>query len=262
MLMKTPERYVEADNISIAWARAIRPMFGRGGASEIAPLVVSVTRFDDGVPYEDAGLRGALDKTLSTLNKQPCHTVANTLFPQSYWNPSMPRSVLFDRYTTSLPRLRQASKKNRRGLYFERLVTGGPNKHPNQLDFIIGEYTSRKGVRRSALQAAVFDAKLDQIRAPRLGFPCLQHVSFAPTAEGLSVNGFYATQYAFERAYGNYLGLCRLGRFVAHELKVPLVRMTCFTGIMLRDEAMKKEHLDRIDRAVDRVLGHEPGGGG
>jgi hypothetical protein len=118
MLMKTPERYVEADNISIAWARAIRPMFGRGGASEIAPLVVSVTRFDDGVPYEDAGLRGALDKTLSTLNKQPCHTVANTLFPQSYWNPSMPRSVLFDRYTTSLPRLRQASKKNRRGLYF------------------------------------------------------------------------------------------------------------------------------------------------
>jgi hypothetical protein len=258
----TTEHYVEADNLSVAWARAVRPMIGRGGATEIAPLVLAVTGFDAGVPNEDVGVHKALDETLAKLEMQSCHTVANTIFPESLWNPKKPRQTLFERYAASLPRLRKASPKNRRGLYFERLVTGGPKDAPNQLDFIIGEYTSRKGVRRSALQVAVFDPKMDQTRAPRLGFPCLQHVTFAPTAAGLAVNGFYATQYAFERAYGNYLGLCRLGRFVAHELKLPLVRMTCFTGIMLRDEAMKKSDLDRIGQAIERLLEDQDGGGG
>ena len=32
------------------------------------------------------------------------------------------------------------------------------------------------------------------------------------------MTGFYATQYVVERAYGNYLGLCRLGEFMAHEM--------------------------------------------
>jgi hypothetical protein len=256
------EHYVEADNVSVAWARAVRPMIGRKGVTEIAPLVVSVTGFDAGVPHEDDGLRGVLDQTLFGLGMQSCHTVANTIFPESYWNPKMERRVLFERYLGALPRLRKSSPKNRRGLYFERLVTGGPEEAPNQLDFIIGEYNSRKGVRRSALQAAVFDPKVDQTRAPRLGFPCLQQVSFAPSAAALSVNGFYATQYAFERAYGNYLGLCRLGRFVAHELKLPLVRMTCFTGIMLRDDAMKKTDLERIGQAIERLVEEEDGGVG
>ena len=47
----------------------------------------------------------------------------------------------------------------------------------------------------------------------------------------MAVNGFYAMQYLFERAYGNYLGLCRLGHFVAHELGLELVQMNCMVGI-------------------------------
>jgi hypothetical protein len=47
----------------------------------------------------------------------------------------------------------------------------------------------------------------------------------------MAVNGFYAMQYLFERAYGNYLGLCRLGNFVAHELGLELVQMNCMVGI-------------------------------
>jgi hypothetical protein len=47
----------------------------------------------------------------------------------------------------------------------------------------------------------------------------------------MAVNGFYAMQYLFERAYGNYLGLCRLGNFVAHELGLELVQMNCMIGI-------------------------------
>ena len=44
---------------------------------------------------------------------------------------------------------------------------------------------------------------------------------------GLSITGYYATQYVVERAYGNYLGLCRIGRFMAHEMGLRFDQMTC-----------------------------------
>ena len=47
---------------------------------------------------------------------------------------------------------------------------------------------------------------VSEATAAQLGFPCLQHVTFAPTDEGLCVNAFYATQYMVERAYGILLG--------------------------------------------------------
>lgn len=232
--MTTPE-FIQDQNLSRAWARAVYPMIVRGGVAEIAPLCVSITGFDDGVAREDQAVRSALDAGLNAAGKQDCHTVANTIFPQSMWNAKAARSVLFERYERSLPRMTKASKKNRHGMYFQRLVQGGPDSHPNQLDFVIQTYTARRAVRRSALQVAVYDAKRDQTAAAQRGFPCLQHVTFAPVGDALNVNAFYATQYAFERAYGNYLGLCRLGQFVAHELGLALARVTCFTGIMLRD---------------------------
>ena len=70
----------------------------------------------------------------------------------------------------------------------------------------------------------------------------------------MNVNAFYATQYAFERAYGNYLGLCRLGHFVAHELKLTLDRVTCFTGIMLRDK-LSKDAKTKLRAAIKAALG-------
>jgi len=249
----TRREFVDDDDLSRAWGRAVRPMIGRGSVAEIAPLCVSITGFDDGIPHEDSKIRSVLDASLTGANKQNCHTVANTIFPDSMWNPSAPRSVLFDRYQRSLPRMTKASTKNRHGMYFQRLILGGPASHANQLNFVIETYLARKGVRRSALQVAVYNAERDQTAAAQRGFPCLQHVTFAPVGDKLNINAFYATQYAFERAYGNYLGLCRLGRFVAHELGLTLARVTCFTGIMLRDNMAarsKKKIADAIDASV------------
>lgn len=252
----TMRDFIEDDNLSRAWGRAVRSMIVRGGVAEIAPLCVSITGFDEGIVREDAGIRDALDAGLSAANKQDCHTVANTIFPQSMWNPNVPRSALFDRYARSLPRMVKASKKNRHGMYFARIVQGGPPAHPNQLDFVIKTYTDRPHVRRSALQVAVYDAKRDQTAAAQRGFPCLQHVTFAPVGSKLNVNAFYATQYALERAYGNYLGLCRLGRFVAHELQLELARVTCFTGIMLRDN-LPTVHKQRVLAAIESSIASE-----
>jgi hypothetical protein len=247
----TIPNYIEDDNLSFAWARAIRPLM-TGGPKEIAPLIVSIRKFDDGVPIEDAAVRSELDAGLERSNMQNCDTVANTIFPLSMWNADAPRAQLFDRFWRILPRLIKSSPMNRHGTYFQRLVEGGPPKHANQLDFVISNFLSRKRVRRSALQVAVYDAQRDLTSAAMRGFPCLQHVTFAPVdGNGLNLNAFYATQFAFERAYGNYLGLCRLGHFVAHELGRTLTRVTCFTGIMLRDGCPPAGSKRKLAKLVD-----------
>jgi hypothetical protein len=54
----------------------------------------------------------------------------------------------------------------------------------NQLEWILSQ-SSRKGVRRSMLQATTFDTARDHVASAQLGFPCLQQVSFEPTTAGL-----------------------------------------------------------------------------
>jgi len=248
----SPERYLEADNVSLAWGRAMR-LVSDAGRKEVAPLIVSITGFKPPRTLsEDPTIRNALDALLTTKKSESVETVANTIFPISLWNPTVPRNQLFERYKQIAPRIQRASRKNSRGIYFERMIANGADGRENQLDFIIRTYQSRRGVRRSLLQVAVFDPKKDHSPAARLGFPCLQHVTFAPTNEGLSLNAFYATQYMVKRAYGNYVGLCRLGWFVAHELGLPLARVTCYAGIAELDA--QKNEIKPVLAAIDAAI--------
>jgi hypothetical protein len=229
--------YIEDVNLSVAWARMTDAIL-RSSSSEVAPIVVSITGFGpDSHPTEDPTLRLALDRRLAARRRQPIETVASTIFPKAFWNPKLPRSTLYERYSTNLARLKRAHHLNRRGMYFERMTTGGPAEHRNQLEFAISGAIQRPGMRRSAFQLGIFQPANDHSRSARMGFPCLQHVTFAPNKDGLHINAFYAIQYAIERAYGNYLGLCRLGAFIAHELNLPMARVTCVAGVMQLDDA-------------------------
>lgn len=232
---------VAHENLSIAWLRAFAHQV-RPGVSAISPLSVTVTSFIQGVPQETREVRALIDAALSRAHLSrkslrsratvqtalTCEAVSNTIFPSSLWHPGASRNDLYARYRKVFPRLKR-DKRNRRGLYFDRLVNYGRGPCAgNQLENMILAW--RKGVRRvSAFQATLCDPARDLTTLPQQGFPCLQQVSVHPSeSEGsLAITGYYGTQYLFERAYGNYLGLCRLGNFLAHEMGLALVRMTC-----------------------------------
>ena len=131
--------------------------------------------------------------------------------------------------------------------------TNGINKS-NQLETIIEAYNSRKGVRRSVLQTSIFDPIRDHSSRAYLSFPCLQHVTFAPYNDGhnMTVNGFYAMQHLFERAYGNYLGLLYLGQFVAHELGLKLIQMNCMIGIGKLE--VYNNHIKQLSERIEKTL--------
>jgi hypothetical protein len=216
-----------------AWLRAVQAACNSQG-HEVSPLTVTFDAARQEPTTEFAGLRSALNKSLEVSDCATVETVANTLFPYSLWNPAGPRGLLFKRYLNILPILRHDSR-NRRGLYFERLISYPDSRTTaakNQLDHIIQTFASGNH-RRSALQAAVFYPPADLNHARQQGFPCLHQIAFAHNqARGtLTVTGFYAMQYLFERAYGNYLGLARLGEFMAREMNLELERVVCIAAV-------------------------------
>ena len=116
-------------------------------------------------------------------------------------------------------------------MYFERLIAYSENKI-NQLEYIIETYTKKGNHRRSALQASLYDPTCDATDQRQRGFPCLQQVGFSRIGKsGLCVTGYHPKEHILDRVYGNYLGLCRLGQFMASEMGLELAQMTCFVGV-------------------------------
>jgi hypothetical protein len=239
--MTNREPQQSSSNLSRAWANAFLRLMDNG-VREVSPLVVIVDDLKDEIPVESTDIRRALDSFLASRRLPSCHTVANTIFPESMWNSKAVSSdeLLFQRFDRAWPQLKKCPA-NRRGTYFRRLThfqpKGSPD-HINQLEHIIRTY--RKGNhRRSALQASIVDPTRDHNNCRQLGFPCLHQVAFIPEGDRLTVVGYYATQYLLDRAYGNYLGLCRLGRFMARQMQLRFSKMICIASVAQRGSPSK-----------------------
>ena len=170
------------------------------------------------------------------------------------------RNRLFERYRATFPRWQAMNRRaNGRGMYFERMVMYGRGPcNGNQLEWILSQFNSRKGIRRSMLQATTFDPGRDHITSAQLGFPCLQQVSFEPTSAGLVTNAFYATQQIFDKAYGNYLGLAQLGAFMAREMGMSLARLNVMVGVAKLERIPKSDADLALLVAVARTLVSPP----
>jgi hypothetical protein len=236
--MTTTPLFVNERNLSIAWARAFEAVLARG-VRGLAPLIVNITGLDE-KEIEVPAIRALVDEALRRQGHADCHTVANTIFPEQVWKRSSSRQTLYDRYLKMLPKIRRRDPGNRYGTYFERMIRFGKvAPYINQLEHLFGIWDTVK--RPTAYQLNIFDPARDHTRQPLRGFPCLQHVSFTPLGLGkMSVLATYPAQYLFERAYGNYLGLYRLGKFVAGELKLDLTQLTCVVGLGLPGDESKR----------------------
>jgi len=241
-------------NLSIAWAKAFLTAMSSSGG-EVSPLIVTVT-FDAGEIIETPQIRDLLSQMLSVTKKTGIETVSSTIFPKSLWNPLREKELLFKRYLDSWPRIKKC-RTNKTGPYFRRLIDFDNGSSPvNQLKHII-ETWQNGNHRHSALQAAIFDPRLDHTDQRQLGFPCLHQVAFNPMGsngkDGLAVTGFYAKQLLFEKAYGNYLGLCRLGQFMAHEMNIKFKKIVCIANIAEKGKETKNS-LSAFEDKLTKIL--------
>lgn len=248
MVPDTAPVTILGDNLSEAWAKAFLKAYD-SPQGIVAPGIVSFPVDDDNPEWEleAADIRNALEGQLDMLdicsvNQSNIETVAGTIFPETIWKRcGGDRKRLRDRYLKMWPQIKKCSA-NKWGTYFKRLISFG-DSGVDQLKAITDAW-EKKIRRRSALQAGIFDPCRDHRLVPFLGFPCLQQVVFHPIGpkgrDGMKVVALYANQLLIEKAYGNYLGLYRLGRFMADEMGLTLKRVTCIATNLKRSENRNK----------------------
>lgn len=260
---------IHGSNLSEAWAKAFVVCW-HARRNVFAPGIVSFNIDEENRSWnlETPSIRRALDEQLDKFNesseyhgKGNIETVSNTIFPESIWKRCQgDRQELFDEYRRMWPFIKKC-RQNRRGTYFKRLIAyddpGNPEK-TNQLKKIIEKWES-KNHNHSALQAGVFDPCQDHINTKRTSFPCLQQVAFHPHGkngkEGMSLVAFYANQLLLEKAYGNYLGLFRLGRFMAGEMGLKFCGVTCIaSNLKLSDRSGKKRDNKEFTKFLEKEL--------
>lgn len=247
-----------SQHLSLAWVEVFLRLMDRG-VTDLSPAVITVSEFDErSLPSQITDIQAALD----AANKQRCRTVASTIFPNSLWTPDGEdnASRLFARYDRIWKTIARCPANNK-GVYFRRLTAFSPEGAPpdhkpvNQLAHVIETY-NRGNHRHSALQAAIFDPTRDHSHNRRRGFPCLQQVAFDANATdgNLEVTGFYALQHHVAKAYGNYLGLCWLGRFMAHQMRLRLTQVTCIASSLKLGDGCTKSGLTPLKQTIDNIL--------
>jgi len=247
--MNTSPFIIEDTNLSDAWRRTLEKILNSSG-KEITPLVISLTEF-----HESESIRNLLNLHLVNSGLATTQTVSETIFPESLYRlVGMDRNELYKEYRNNLPRIKKIDSRNAHGTYFERLISYG-EKELNQLEIIISSLGNENIKRRSKLQASIFDPTKDHSEQPFQGFPCLQHVTFYKSENGgLILNSFYAIQYLYQRAYGNWLGLINLGKFVANEAGLEFERFNCFIGVEQLEPKVNKSQAQEILKEMTELV--------
>lgn len=274
----------EETDLSAAWAKAYRVM-RKNPKRELSPFAVTIHN-PSGIVVPDSlkhPMVLALDASLEASGKgyQSVELVAATIFPERTWKLcSGDRQEL---YHEAMLNLRTYAKwepsKNRCGMYFGRLFgfcvdhrTGKNLGYKegkamreaggNQVEHLIRQLKKSvktgRTVARMQLQAATFDPVRDMTTSAQPSFPCMQHIAFNTDikSRSLEMTAFYATQQLYVKAYGNWLGLCRLGAFIAGESGLKLTRFTCFANVQKMDKSPKAgSERDALHREVRVAAG-------
>jgi hypothetical protein len=221
----TIERFVEADNLSIAWVKAIeltRPLPKHSAMH----LVVRIADPTQEVPE----IRALADQLLARGGVQPIDTVRNTIFP-TVWAQRFPEPAdLAEYYRDQYPTIRRVSKKNRRGTYFGRMVAypDGDTTIDQLSDRVAKLRMQRAGSHRSSMYEMNIWKPGDLPQG--MGFPCMAFMSFHLDDDRLYLTAHYRNQFLIERAYGNYLGLAQLQCYVANAVGLTPAELMIVAG--------------------------------
>ncbi len=235
--------FIHGPNVSVAWVQGLEALLGLDGEA------VNFTVAIDAPTTELPAIRGEVDSFIDERRRtktgiQRISTVANTIFPQSLYVERLgidAETHLYEMERRSRPVTR---RRNSRGNYFERMVAwpGADGQTFNQLDQAITRLRRLReaghqrgnqfevGLATPADEAIAIPVAVPGRDRQTIGFPCLSHVSLSLQKGVIHMSALYRNHEFLERAYGNYVGLGRLLRFVAHQSGWPVGELTCVSA--------------------------------
>lgn len=253
---------IQSSSLSAAWGRALLDALNATPCNR-TPLVLSLAGFSGDIPDEDPAIRQAVDEALNRCGENDVVVSGMIIFPYDLWQRlGRPPWESFHPLCVKrfYPRLKARDTRNRLGTYFERMMNftglrGGEGKTVDQLGFIIDLLrNSQSWPRQSALQLSCLDPAKDHTGQPVRGFPCLQQVGLSHDGDKrIALHAFYPRQHIFDRGYGNYLGLCHLGSYIAHQTGLQFARLNCYIGEPHHGNVNKRD-LAELAKFVDQRL--------
>jgi thymidylate synthase len=224
---------ISGADVSRAWLAAVLELLGQPGAQR-SNLAVSI----DDPTSEVADIREKLNTFAEAAGRRGqavpgIHSVAGTIFPSGLYRPNAkaPAEHLYE-MERLIRHVVRSHKQNRRGTYFERLVAYplANGSEVNQLDRVLkklqraAELGQRNG---NKFELATFHPGRD---TNPTAFPCLSHISITLQDGRLDGTAVYRNQYFLARAYGNYLGLGDVLRFLATESGFAVGELLCVSS--------------------------------
>jgi len=258
---------IDGKNVGEAWSQLFLQSM-RPGSKTLGPTMVRIRNTEtEGMFGADPSLQQEIDTLLKTRKNPTVRETAGIIFPYTMWKV---HQWGIDELTAwylrdFMPRIRAVAKSHLRQTYFERMVNYSDeiaekrSEGNNQLKFLIeackGADHKLHHFRQSGLQVSFFDPKRDHTRSAQKNFPCLQQAGFYFCSDGsLGLSAYYPTQLIVERAYGNYLGLCQLGVFMAAQLGIPFQEFVCFIGSPRIGDEFTKDALKRLEQAARKCV--------
>lgn len=250
--MYLADRLIRGRDCGQAWVNTTEAVL-RSPGQKALHLTVRINRPAE----EDPAIRSLVDSLLEARRLPSVDTVVNTVFPAALARLSSGPEELAAQYREIYSRIRQADKANRRGTYFGRMV-----EHPadgrtvDQLNNIVARLrkhaakpTSRPGAGpvyesgfvladeeyADPIEVPIYSPKTD---AMPLGFPCMSHLSFQAVGRTVHAMAHFRSQYLIQRAYGNYLALGLLLRYVAEAAGLEPGELTVNVGLIAVDGAI------------------------
>ena len=222
---------IAATNFQAAWAEAVQRL--SENKWDLWNLVVQI----DNPEIVD----NAIHKTMRSYCQENGligpDQVAYTIFPYKLFHPGISRQKLYNSYWRYFNGLHLSDYSTWRGTYFERMIRYKPvadNDEPtDQLGSIIDSIKNRRVNYGKSYVMLIPYPNRDGKRI--MGAPCLNYITIqvegAPQT-GLSVSllAVYRNHDFLKRAYGNYLGLCKLLQYIAYETGSNLGRVTCISS--------------------------------
>lgn len=262
MTTHSTAKLIQADTVSTAWHDAVKTV--RSVADHrVFHLVVTI----DQPLAEEAAIRDEVDKLLANRGLQTVDTVASTIMPVALAGLCSTHDELVKRYRDRYEVIKRFPK-NSWGTYFGRLVAYpiGHDKRPAPVDQLAPVIKALRGRQAVAAQYETAVATAEDMSGPSeiidpgvlihhptrgrhgRGAPCLSTVAFQRDADRVHAIAHYRSHFLIERAYGNYLGLGWLVRYIAEQSGLRAGQLTVVAGYAQIDGA-----LSDVDETLHRI---------
>jgi hypothetical protein len=222
-------RYVMAETLSEAWLDAVCALDDTKGRKAVH-LIVRIADPGTEVPEIRDAAQWLIDDVNSGHDEvdhlPDIETTRNTIFPAA-WAERHPGAEALSAYYRSRYNLLRGFPQNKLGTYFGRIVAypRGEEEPGDQLVETIRKLKKefaapskekpRGGSHKSSrYEINIYSEACDKVS---MGFPCLAHLSVHVHEGALHMQGIYRNEWLVARAYGNYLGLAELQRYIAAE---------------------------------------------